>query len=89
MWRVREGAADDMQTFAIAKVFSETIGDGTTKDFVVTHNLNTRDITLALRLTNTPYSAVMTDWEPTTPDTVTVRFKKAPTSGQYRVTITG
>jgi hypothetical protein len=88
-WHVTEGATNDLQTLPLVKKFSADVGDGTTKDFVLTHNLNTQDVTVAIRQVASPFAAVMTDWEATSVDTITVRFKKAPTTNQYRVIVTG
>lgn len=69
--------------------FSSTIGDGTTTSFVLNHNFNTRDITLAITEATSPYSAVITDWAATTVNSVTVTFATAPASSAYRVTVVG
>lgn len=69
--------------------YSASIGDGSTTDIVVNHNLGTRDVSVTLRLAGSPYSAVITDWDATDTNNVTVHFAVAPTSSQYRVTIFG
>lgn len=88
-WNVTEGAAGDTQTFPLVKKYSVSIGNASDKDFVITHNLNSQDVTVAIRQVASPYAAVMTDWEATSVDTITVKFKKAPTANQYRVVVTG
>lgn len=74
---------------ARAKTYSQDVGDGSTTAIVVTHNLNTRDVQVNLRMTGAPYTEVMVENEATTVNTVTLRFGTAPTTGQYRVTIQG
>lgn len=69
--------------------YSTTLGDGTKTSFVVTHNLNSRDVVITIRETGTPYAQVITDVEMTTVNTVTVKFAVAPTSAQYTITIIG
>lgn len=68
---------------------SATVGNGIATSFVVTHNLNSRDVVITIRETASPYAQVITDVEMTTLDTVTVKFTSAPTSGQYTITIIG
>lgn len=89
VWKVVDGATTSLQTFPLVRKFSASIGDGTTKDFTITHNMNTQDVTVAIRLAGSDYAAVYTDWKAATVNTVTVHFSKAPSTNQYRVTITG
>ncbi len=89
IWKVIDGATTSLQTFPLVRKFSATIGDGTNTSYVITHNLNTQDVTVAVRYTASDYRAVMTDWKATSVNTITVRFKKAPTSNEFRVVITG
>lgn len=72
-----------------ADKYSATVGNGVATSFVVTHNLNSRDVVITIRETASPYAQVITDVEMTTLDTVTVKFASAPTSGQYTITIIG
>jgi hypothetical protein len=69
--------------------YSTDVGDNSATSFVLTHNLNTRDVVVTLRQAGSPYALVWADVEMTTVNTVTVRFSVAPTTGQYRVTIVG
>ncbi|MFA5071322.1 MAG: hypothetical protein WC511_03015 [Candidatus Pacearchaeota archaeon] len=89
IWRVIDGTTAAPQTFSIARKHSASVGDGSALTYVVTHNLNTRDVQVNFYQTASPYAMVMTDWEATSVSTITVKFKKAPTSNQYRVVITG
>ncbi len=72
-----------------AKTFSQDVGDNSATVIIVTHNLNTRDVQVALRATGAPYNEVMVENEATTLNTLTLRFGVAPTLAQYRVTIQG
>jgi hypothetical protein len=67
--------------------YSTTVGDGTTADIVVTHNLGTQDVDVAVREAASPYGAIAVRWEATTGNTVTLRFVPAPTTNQYRATV--
>jgi len=57
--------------------------------YVITHNLNTRDIHVAVFQTATPWAQVMVDVEATSVNTATIRFNVAPTAGDYTATIIG
>ena len=76
-------------TALIANKFTAQIGDNTNRNFVVQHNFNTRDLSVTVRETNSPYSMVMTDIEYTTEDTITVKFALAPALNAYTITIIG
>ena len=69
--------------------YSTTLsGNGTTKDFVVTHSLNTRDVIVNLYENTTPYQQVWADVKMTSTSQVTVSFAEAPASGvNYRIVI--
>lgn len=71
------------------KKYSQAVGNGALTSFVLTHNLNSREVVVMIRETASPYAQVITDVEMTTVNTVTVKFAVAPTSNQYTVTIIG
>lgn len=56
---------------------------------VVTHNLNTRDVTVSVYRTTTPWDEVSVEVEHTSVNTVTVRFTIAPAAGDYRIVVHG
>jgi hypothetical protein len=57
--------------------------------FTATHNLGTRDVTVAVYSNSSPYGEVEVDVDHTSVNTVTLTFAVAPTAGAYRVVITG
>jgi len=57
--------------------------------FTATHNLGTRDVTVAVYATSAPYGEVEVDVDHTSTNVVTLTFAAAPTAGAYRVVITG
>ena len=57
--------------------------------FTATHNLGTRDVTVAVYSNSSPYGEVEVDVDHTSVNTVTLTFASAPTAGAYRVVITG
>lgn len=69
--------------------YPATVGDGTSTSIVVTHGLNTTDVTVAIREVASPYNAVMTDWQYVDVNNIRLIFATAPTAGQYRVVVTG
>lgn len=72
----------------VARKASATIGDGTATTITVTHNLNTKDVTVSVRDASTD-DGVLCDWKANGVNTVQLTFAVAPTTGQYRATISG
>lgn len=71
----------------VSRRFSAAVGDGTNADLTVTHNLNTRDVSVTVRNASSPYEELIVDNEATTVNTVTLHFASAPSAGQYRVIV--
>lgn len=71
----------------VAKKYAAAL-TGTASPEVITHNLNTRDITLTVMNGASPYTAVEVDWDATTVNTATIRYNPNLGAG-YRVVITG
>jgi hypothetical protein len=69
--------------------YAVSFGDGSSLNYTITHNLNTRDVTAIVRLDSGTYATVECDIEMTTVNTLTLRFTVAPTANQYRVIVTG
>jgi len=55
---------------------------------VVTHNLNTRDVSVTVLNGSSPYAVVEVDWEATSVNTITVRYNPNLGAG-YRVVVLG
>jgi hypothetical protein len=73
---------------AITRKFSTTIGDGTLTQIPVTHNLDTRIVTVQVYDSAT-YDTVECDVVRTSTTVVTLGFTVAPASGAYTVVIVG
>lgn len=66
-----------------------TIGDGSTTSVVITHNLGTTDLAIAVYSATTPFAEVIPDVQHTSTNTVTLVFAVAPTSSQYKCVLVG
>lgn len=69
--------------------FSADFGDNSATSFVLTHNLNTRDVTVAVYRNSGSYDEVVCEVEHTTVNSATLRFTAAPTTNQFRAVIIG
>jgi hypothetical protein len=90
LWTVSspKDSADAAVEHSIARKYAVAL-TGAETSYTVTHNLNTRDVTVQVYATASPYGQVEAAVEYTTADTVTVYFNTAPSSGDYRVVVTG
>lgn len=89
-WETVFGAVTGtLVTAQLANKISQAVGNGTNTSFVITHNLNTRDISATVHRTATPYDVVYADIELTSVNTLTIIFAEAPTTNEYTVTIVG
>jgi hypothetical protein len=73
----------------VVSKYNTSIGDGSATSYIVTHNLNTRDVQVTLYDNTAPYAEVIADVQHTTVNTITVLFSVAPTFNQYRVVVQG
>ena len=78
-----------INTDVVVRKYAAAIGDGTSTSITVTHNLNTRDVTVGVYSATSTYDEVSCDVQHTTANTVTLLFSVAPTSNQYRVVVHG
>lgn len=69
--------------------FNQTIGDGATTSFTITHGLNTKDLVISVRQVASPFAKVVVEEQFPTANTVVLVFGTAPTVGQYAVSIKG
>ena len=66
-------------------VYLQTIGDGSTTSFTITHYFGTRDVVVVVRNAASPYEVIDVRWEATTINSITLDFSSAPTSNSVRV----
>lgn len=69
--------------------FAVDIGGGSTGEYVVTHNLGTRDVQVDVFRNSTPWDTVIVDIERTTINTVTIRFAAVQPAASFRVVVVG
>ena len=67
--------------------YTQVIGDGSSKTFTITHNLNTREVIVGVRRIASPYDVADVYYEATDLNDVTIYFNTAPTSSQYLVSV--
>jgi hypothetical protein len=75
-------------TIAVRK-YAADVGDGSAITYVITHNLNTQDVTAAVYRKSGSFDVVGCDIEHTSLNTVTLRFAVAPSAAQFRVVVQG
>jgi len=75
-------------TPTIARIASDTIGDGSATSFVITHNLGTRDVVIQV-YDAASYDTIIADTIRTSTTTATITFSTAPATNAYIAVITG
>ncbi len=70
-----------------SRKFNANVGDGSATSYAVTHNLNTRDVTVEVMRNSGNYDNVIVEVQRTSVNAVTLVFDTAPTSNAYRVLI--
>lgn len=67
--------------------YSQTIGNGSSTSFVLTHNLGTRDLVVVARNASSPYEVIEVNWQATSINTTTIIFSNPPSNNSIRITI--
>ena len=101
LWREAAGSTQSATTWGLTNdgtnyhsIARKWSSDVTTTEvapytFTATHNLGTRDVSVAVYANSAPYGEVEVDVDHTSTNVVTLTFAAAPTAGAYRVVITG
>lgn len=89
-----DAANKDYVDNAIAAVgattkYATTIGDTVATSFLITHNLNTLDVIVTVRVATGTMSVVYPDIQIQTVNTLTISFTLAPDTDEYRVVVIG
>ena len=81
-------ALDTGNGYGVRKAQAD-VGDGSSTDLSISHNLSTRDVAVHVCNKTTPYETVFCEVERTTTAAILLRFAVAPTTAQYRVVVLG
>jgi hypothetical protein len=79
----------NIDSAVVVKKYGANVGDGSATSYTITHNLGTRDVTVAVYDNSSPYAEVICDVQHTSTTAVTLLFSIAPTLNQYRVVVQG
>lgn len=71
------------------KRYSTDVGDGSNTSYTVTHNLNTRELTVKLYRNSGNYDEVDVEVRHTSVNQLTLVFSSAPTSAQFKCVVLG
>jgi hypothetical protein len=82
------GALTFASSYGVRKL-AYGLGNGSTSEFVLNHNLGSRDTTVHVYENASPFAQVEVDVEHTDSNNTTIRFATNPTTDQYRVVIVG
>lgn len=69
--------------------YSASFGDGSATQYDLTHNIGSRDVTVAIYRTTAPYDEVVCDVGHLDTNTVRLTFAAAPTANQFRAVVMG
>lgn len=69
------------------KKFNANIGDGSATSYVITHNLNTRDVEIEVYRNSGNFDTVLAEVQRTSVNSVTILFDTAPAANAFRVMI--
>lgn len=78
-----------IDTAIVVRKYAADVGDGSAISYVITHNLNTLDVTAAVYRKSGAFDEVGCDIEHTSVNTITLRFAVAPSAAQFRVVVHG
>lgn len=79
------GSLDTTKT----RKYAQTIGNGTDKKFLISHNLGTQDVVVTARETGGSLSFVNVQVKATDANNIVVEFSVAPTTNSHRIIVIG
>jgi hypothetical protein len=82
------GSGIGIDTSVVVRKFAANVGDGSSTTITLTHNLGTRDISVAVYDAST-FNNVLCDINNATTNTVSLTFAVAPASNAYRALVVG
>lgn len=69
------------------KKFNQNIGDGSATSYVITHNLNTRDVGVEVYRNSGNFDTVLAEVQRTSVNSITILFDTAPAANAFRVLV--
>lgn len=69
------------------KKFNANIGDGSATSYVITHNLNTRDVEVEVYRNSGNFDTVLAEVQRTSVNSITILFDTAPAANAFRVLV--
>ncbi len=78
-----------VDTTLVTRKYAMNVGDGTSTNITVAHNLNTRDVVVELYTNAAPYDTVFSEVQRTDLNNVLLVFSTAPAAAAYRVVVHG
>jgi hypothetical protein len=69
------------------KKFNANIGDGSATSYVITHNLNTRDVGVEVYRNSGNFDTVLAEVQRTSVNSITILFDTAPAANAFRVLV--
>ena len=85
---ISSGTLEFASSYGVRK-YATSIGDNSATTFTVTHNLDTKDVTVQIFENGSSHAQVEADVEHTTVSAVTIKFAVAPSTDEYRVVVVG
>jgi hypothetical protein len=70
-----------------SKKFAANFGDGSATSFVITHNLNTKDVDVTIYRNSGNFDEVLAEVQHTSVNTITIVMDSAPAAAAYRVKV--
>ena len=67
--------------------YTTTFGDDSNADYIITHNLNTKNIAVIVSEASSPYQVVKVGWEATSNNTITLRLAGPVSSNSRKVLV--
>lgn len=87
-FNISSGALEFASSYGVRK-YAASIGDSSATTFTVTHNFDTKDVTVQIFENGASHAQIEADVEHSTTSAVTIKFASAPDTDEYRVVIVG
>lgn len=85
---ISSGTLEFASSYGVRK-YAASIGDNSATTFTVTHNFDTKDVTVQIFENGASHAQIEADVEHSSTSAVTIKFASAPDTDEYRVVIVG